>query len=121
MNTTDSGAHHQGQTPPFNIEGLRSFLPVDAIVKDGRPGIEWMDMSGVALSEPFFNQTVERVRSTRPEAKRLITDLNALIQLEKMSESVQPTGFVFHSSRCGSTLVANACRPLQGSLVISEA
>src|SRR6185295_17405222 len=40
---------------------LKGFLPVDAVVVDGRPGLQWMDMSGVSLAEPLFQQTVERL------------------------------------------------------------
>jgi hypothetical protein len=95
---------------------LKGFLPVDAVVVDGRPGLQWMNMSGVRLAEPFFQQTVERVG-----ADRLFTEFDVLLKLEKELESVQPTGFIFHSSRCGSTLVANACRAINNSIVLSEA
>lgn len=44
-----------------------------------------------------------------------------MLQVEKQLESVPPTGFIFHSSRCGSTLLANACRAISGSIVLSEA
>ena len=44
-----------------------------------------------------------------------------LLQLEKSLEAVSPSGFIFHSSRCGSTLLANACRAVKGSIVLSEA
>jgi hypothetical protein len=97
---------------------LKGFLPVDAVVVDGRPGLQWMDMSGVSLAEPFFQQTVERVRDGRRE---LFTEFDVLLQLEKQLDSVPPTGFIFHSSRCGSTLVSNACRAINNSIVLSEA
>lgn len=97
---------------------LKGFLPVDAVVVDGRPGLLWMDMSGVSLAEPFFQQTVERVRYGRGE---LFTEFDVLLQLEKQLDSVPPTGFIFHSSRCGSTLVSNACRAINNSIVLSEA
>ena len=100
------------------IEDLKGFLPVDAVVVDGRPGLQWMDMSGVSLAEPFFQQTVERVRDGRRE---LFTEFDVLLQLEKQLDSVPPTGFIFHSSRCGSTLVSNACRAINNSIVLSEA
>jgi hypothetical protein len=51
----------------------------------------------------------------------LFTEFDVLLQLEKVLESVPPTGFIFHSSRCGSTLVANACRAIANSIVLSEA
>ena len=95
------------------------MLPVDAVVVDGRPGLQWMDMSGVSLAEPFFQQTVERAK--RQNRRELFTEFDVLLQLEKQLDSVQPTGFIFHSSRCGSTLVANACRVINNSIVLSEA
>lgn len=100
------------------IANLRGFLPVDAVVVDGRPGLRWMDLSGVKLTEPFFQQTVERAQA---DGKReLFTEFDTLLQLEKSFDSVQPTGFIFHSSRCGSTLVSNACRAVPDSIVLSE-
>ncbi len=113
------GGNHERSVS--DVKRLRSWLPVDAIVRNGRPGIEWLDMSGIVFEEPFFNQTVERIRRTRVRAERVVSDLDALIQLEKISDSLAPSGFIFHSSRCGSTLVVNACKELKGSLVIAEA
>src|SRR3954468_18078603 len=98
---------------------LIGWLPVDAVVVEGRPGLWWMEMSGVSLAEPFFQQTVERVKKEN-RAERF-TEFDVLLQLEKQIESVEPTGFIFHSSRCGSTLVANACRAVSNSIVLSEA
>ena len=92
---------------------------MDAVVVDGRPGLQWMDMSGVSLVEPFFQQTVERLRADG--RRELFTEFDVLLELEKQLDSVQPTGFIFHSSRCGSTLVANACRAINNSIVLSEA
>ena len=99
---------------------LKGMLPVDAVVVDGRPGLWWMDMSGVSLAEPFFQQTVERAK-TDGNRRELFTEFDVLLQLEKQLDSVPPTGFIFHSSRCGSTLVANACRAINNSIVLSEA
>ena len=103
------------------VESLKGWLPVDAVVANERPGICWMDMRGVKLSEPFFQQTVERLRAEVRARPEIFTEFDALIQLEKVSDSLKPSGFIFHSSRCGSTLVANACKSLENSIVISEA
>jgi hypothetical protein len=102
-------------------ESLRGWLPVDAVIRDGRPGLSWMDFSEVNLTEPFFQQTVEHARAENLQRTELFTEFDVLLQLEKTLESVPPTGFIFHSSRCGSTLVANACRAVNGSIVLSEA
>jgi hypothetical protein len=100
-------------------QDFKGWLPVDAVVVEGRPGLWWMDMTGISLSEPFFQQTVERARADN--RRELFTEFDVLLQLEKQLESVPPTGFIFHSSRCGSTLVANACRAISNSIVLSEA
>jgi len=96
------------------------WMPVDAVVVDGRPGLLWMQMADVSFSEPFFQQTVDRVRAEHPEREQRFTEFDALLQLDKVLPRVEPAGFIFHSSRCGSTLVANACRPLNDSIVLSE-
>ena len=103
------------------IPDLRGWLPVDAVVVEGRPGLVWLEMPDVLLSEPFFQQTVERARTENGSRRELFTEFDTLLQLEKTLDSVPPTGFIFHSSRCGSTLVANACRAIAGSIVLSEA
>jgi hypothetical protein len=101
-------------------EDLVSWLPVDATIHDGKPAIEWMRSTGVEFTEPFFHQTIERVRA-EGTSQQLLTEFDLLLRAEKVFDSVEPSGFIFHSSRCGSTLLSNACRALQGSIVISEA
>jgi hypothetical protein len=98
---------------------LKGWLPVDAVVVDGRPGLWWMEMAGVDLVEPFFQQTVDKAKIEK--RAELFTEFDVLLQLEQQLDSLPPTGFIFHSSRCGSTLVANACRAITNSMVLSEA
>ena len=109
---------------PVNLENpvilSKGWLPVDAVVVDGRPGLWWMEMPDVSLTEPFFQQTVERVK-TENNRRELFTEFDVLLQVEKVLDTVPPTGFIFHSSRCGSTLLANACKAIADSIVLSEA
>ena len=102
------------------VTDLRGWMPIDAVVVNGRPGLTWMDMSGVSLTEPFFQQTIDKLKAEHSDREELFTEFDTLVQLEKQFDSVSPSGFIFHSSRCGSTLVANACRALDGSIVLSE-
>jgi len=104
----------------MTLADLQGWMPVDAVVVNGRPGLAWLDMRGVDLAEPFFQQTVDRLKSQHPERREVFTEFDALIQLEKTFDSIEPTGFIFHSSRCGSTLLANACRAINGAIVLSE-
>lgn len=97
---------------------LRSYFPVDAVIRDGKPQIEWLRMTDTAFSEPFFHQTVDRAREGNPS---IFSDLDVLLQLARPVPALSPSGFVFHTSRCGSTLVTNACRALDSARVIAEA
>src|SRR5688572_5177066 len=97
------------------------WMPVDAVVVDGRPGLLWRRMANVSFTEPFFQQTVDRVRSENLGQTERFTEFDAVLQLDQALPRVEPTGFIFHSSRCGSTLLANACRSLTNSIVLSEA
>lgn len=99
---------------------LRGWMPVDAVVVNGRPGLSWMNMSGVSLAEPFFQQTVDKLKAEHPHAEETFIEFDTLVQLEKTFDSVPPSGFIFHSSRCGSTLLANACRAIDNAIVLSE-
>ena len=96
------------------------WMPVDAVVVNGRPGLMWMQLADVSFTEPFFQQTIDRVRAEDPQREQRFTEFDALLQLDKGLPRVEPAGFIFHSSRCGSTLLANACRLLTNSIVLSE-
>ena len=113
MNSTQSLAD-------INPQALRLWVPVDALIAGDQPAIEWMELRGVEFKEPFFNETLAKMDSNAKRS-RVITNIHTLLQFESICEGLSPAGFIFHCSRCGSTLVANACRALKGSLVIAEA
>lgn len=99
---------------------LKGWFPVDAVVVDGQPGLSWLDLAGVDFTEPFFQQTVDRAKQQDPARQERFIEFHELVQIENTFDSVAPTGFIFHSSRCGSTLLANACRALADTIVLSE-
>jgi hypothetical protein len=107
-------------SPIYDVTQLRGWLPVDAVIRDGQPGFLWLEMEDAALHEPFFEQTVKRLRSERPQLAERFTGYETLLQLESITPVLQPAGFILHSSRCGSTVVANALRTLNHARLISE-
>jgi hypothetical protein len=81
-------------------------------------GIDWGDLRGVRFAEPFLTQTVERWAGGDP-APLVRTGFEALRALDG-APSLDPSGFVFHLSRCGSTLVSRLLATQPGTLVVSE-
>lgn len=72
-------------------------------------------------AEPFFDQFIERCRQLpvnqflRPQ-----TTLAQLLAKTDNSRTCAPAGFIFHISRCGSTLVSGCLAELERSHVLSE-
>jgi hypothetical protein len=104
----------------LDVSRLEGWLPVDADVRDGRPGVLWVDMRGVSFDEPFFADTVARRTAESLPGSGLFTELDTLLQFEKTYPGRRPTGLIFHASRCGSTAVANALKSLHNTVVLSE-
>jgi hypothetical protein len=69
-------------------------------------GVEWVYTGELRFTDPFFQQTLETALGD-PFALlfRVRTPLGALLEWADRSPGLEPRGFVFHLSRCGSTLV----------------
>jgi hypothetical protein len=94
------------------------MLPVAIDTERRRVG--WLDFGSTRFEEPFFDETIQKLtRSGSPQHR--VTDLARLIELGRRFPRVVPTGLVFHVSRCGSTLVANALRTAPAATVVAEA
>ena len=79
-------------------------------------------MGDERFTEPFFDQTVQRlVRHPFNQLFCRQTPLEALAGLHAREPGLAPTGFIFHMSRCGSTLISQMLAALPRNIVISEA
>src|SRR5262245_5524181 len=81
-----------------------AIAPVEVRFATGT--IELMSLAGVDCYEPFFQQTIRRVVTEQGPSVR------AEISFERYARAVPrnrpaPDGFLFHTGRCGSTLLAN--------------
>jgi hypothetical protein len=82
--------------------------------------VRWINFSRQSLSEPFFAQTIRHLRSTVPAANERLTNLSEMLEKAASVPSTLPAGVIFHVSRCGSTLVANAMKSGGDCVVLSE-
>src|SRR5437868_6806406 len=93
----ENGLHHS----------LDRWLPVDLSFARSDVSVRWMDFGSASLTEPFFNMTVERLRSPPLLAREMEADLASLIRRAADLPPVEPAGMIVHVSRCGSTLLSN--------------
>ena len=76
---------------------------------------------GSNSTHPMFDQTIERC--LRDPFRLLFwrrTDMDVLAEFVAASPGLEPSGFIFHLSRCGSTLVAQMLAASSEALVMSE-
>jgi len=97
------------------------LIPIAVVDRDGERRVEWCDMHGIPPDDSFFGQTVARaLADPHRRATRQFTPLATLAVDVGSDESCSPSGFVFHMSRCGSTLAAHLLRATGTTLVLSE-
>jgi hypothetical protein len=96
-------------------EALRTGVMMPFAVMGGAsPDVFWVDMSGRDMREPFFEQTVHEARLAGARVVR--THRDALQE----AAGLRPSGFVFHVSRCGSTLLMNMLKQSPRVTAVSE-
>jgi hypothetical protein len=97
---------------------LHDWTPVHVSALTGE--IEWA-LVGAPFAEPFFEQTVDR--AMRDPFNLAFSRRTPLATLDALAEGVPelaPAGFIFHMSRCGSTLIAQMLAQLSPAIVLSE-
>ncbi|HET9222191.1 MAG TPA: hypothetical protein VFO07_06795, partial [Roseiflexaceae bacterium] len=105
-----------------DVAQLDGWIPVRISWEQLRPIVEWRYVGDARFTEPFFEQTISAcLRHPFSRLFFLRTPVDALAQLHAARPGVAPSGFVFHMSRCGSTLVAQMLATLPQTLVIAEA
>ena len=98
------------------------WLPIHLRLRSGAPAIDWAFFGDRRLDDPFFEQSVDTL--LRHPARLLFrqeTTVEAVETLAECPPDLSPSGFVFHVSRCGSTLFAQALAADPRHAVLSEA
>jgi hypothetical protein len=100
---------------------LAGWVPAFLNRKTPGVGVEWVYAGERRFVEPFFHQTLTGlVRCPFNLLLRRVTPLDTLLERAERLPGLVPAGFVFHVSRCGSTLAAQALAALPDSVVLSE-
>jgi hypothetical protein len=98
------------------------WLPIRASWHAGELYAHWAYFGARRLREPFFEGDVRW--STAQPFNRLFRYVTAVDELPAWlveRPHLQPSGFIFHMSRCGSTLVSQMLAAVDSNIVVSEA
>jgi hypothetical protein len=98
------------------------WLPIRADWLDGQLYVRWSYFGKLPLREPFFEGSVQHC-FLKP-FNRLFghaTPISKVADWLTAHPGLPPRGFIFHMSRCGSTLVSQMLAASDRNLVVSEA
>ena len=101
---------------------LAGWTPIRFYFRDARPCVDWCHIGRARFTDPFFDQTVGHALANpfsllfRPQ-----TPVEVLEEFAATQPTLAPTGFIFHLSRCGSTVVSQMLATLAQNVVVSEA
>ncbi len=101
---------------------LDGWLPIRVDWNATAPLVDWCHVGARRFNEPFFEQTIERcLREPFSLLFRHQTPLEVLLEWQRTRPGLSPSGFIFHMSRCGSTLMAQMLAAAPQNIVMSEA
>ena len=106
----------------FELNRLDNWVPIRIVWQNSQPMVDWCRLGQLRFTEPFFDQTINRALAH--PANLLFqrrTPIEELGQLAVAHPGLTPSGFIFHMSRCGSTLISQMLAAAPENVVISEA
>ncbi|MDH0897657.1 MULTISPECIES: sulfotransferase family protein [unclassified Pseudomonas] len=102
-------------------EDFHGWLPIRIWRPDREWRVDWCWFGEQRLTRPFFRDDVDQaLRLPFNQAFRRETGLQALLDWQAASPGLSPGAFIFHASRCGSTLMARMLAGLERNVVLSE-
>jgi hypothetical protein len=98
------------------------WLPARTFWQGGELYVSWSYFGSRRLAEPFFEDSLRRALETPFNLLfQYTTPIGRLADWLAAHPGLTPRGFIFHMSRCGSTLVTQMLAALAHNLVVSEA
>nr|WP_315485451.1 hypothetical protein [uncultured Undibacterium sp.] len=95
------------------LQFLKNWYPVSICEKTS--DVFWRDLGEQRFHASFFQNTLNE--QTQAQRRVCKTPISALGQFH---DFIEPTAFVFHVSRCGSTLLTQILSTLHQCIVLSE-
>ncbi len=102
---------------------LVNWIPYKLSYQDNDWQLLWLDLQEKHIEEPFFDETIRFCRLRMKERSEYVpaSSLDFLIEAAKDINSIAPGAFIFHVSRCGSTLLSQALATAETNIVYPEA
>src|SRR6185437_5800694 len=111
--------HAEAALPSWDSPARVGWVPID--VGGAHMSIRWMNVGDASFAEPFFEESITKLRNGMPAALELESELSELRRTVDARPLVRPSAVIVHMTRCGSTLLMNAFKAADGVVGLSEA
>jgi hypothetical protein len=101
---------------------LTNWIPYKLKIQEQEVLVNWLYVGHKRFSEPFFDETISKCLGLEFNSKGFMvqTSLEFMIEAAETVNAVEPTAFIFHVSRCGSTLLAQMLDQEPSHIVLAE-
>lgn len=105
----------------MSCPSLKGWVPIRLYWQGSEPWVDWCYLGTKRFTDFFFEATIfGALELPFNTLFRHQTPISVLQEWHSESSGLRPTAFVFHSSRCGSTLVSQMLAALSQTIVLSE-
>lgn len=101
---------------------LKNWIPFRLDFQEKELHCRWLYVADKKFIEPFFHETTAQCRVFEENRKpfHAVSTLDGIIDFAENMPSIKPTAFIFHVSRCGSTLLAQLLSLDETNIVLAE-
>jgi hypothetical protein len=101
---------------------IEGWIPIKLFNDDGERNCRWLYVGNKHFNEPFFDETISVCRQLPQNGhlKRSMSSIGVLPEWAATTDTIEPTAFIFHVSRCGSTLLSQMLSLQKRNSVLSE-
>ncbi|MCC6726577.1 MAG: sulfotransferase family protein [Saprospiraceae bacterium] len=102
---------------------MKNWIPNEIKWPTAEGLVNWLFIGEQRFRSPFFEESLAKCRRLPENAGpiRRTTSLAGLESAAAVLETVAPTAFIFHVSRCGSTMLTQSLSLRDDNIVVAEA
>jgi len=106
----------------MDFDHLNNWYPMKLYSEHNELKCRWKYFEGIAFTDPFFNETILRASCLEINSRyyRPVSDMSILTEWAGTTHSAESSVFIFHISRCGSTLLAQTLSLNDEHIILSE-
>lgn len=106
----------------MNNTTLQNWIPYQLFLQEEQLLCNWIYLNNKAFTEPFFDETILACRQFKENTQLLkcVSTIDFIKDAADTIKNIAPSVFIFHVSRCGSTLASQLLALDKKSIVLSE-